>query len=75
MMEDQRLRASLPITAGTMAQAIRNLCGADWLERVEASARQEFAKTGYLGWKMLDTNVFFDIVPMPEPWREQWGFR
>lgn len=73
--EDQRLRGGLPMTGGAMIAAIRELCGAAWLEGCETRTKAEFAKKGVFGWQLIDTNVILDVVPMPNPWVGQWGFR
>ena len=73
--EDHRTIGGAPITAGVMIKALKEICGAAWLEGCEERARQEMAKRGVLGWQMLDTNVLLDVVPMPQPWVGQWGYR
>ena len=73
--EDQRLRGGLPITAGIMIRAVRELCGATWLETCETKARFEFAKKGVFVWKLLDTNTLLTVAPAPEPYVGEWCFR
>lgn len=72
---DKQVLGSAPLTAGVMARAVKELCGAYFLEGCEQRSKLEFAKKGLLGWELKDTNILLDIIPMPEPWIGQWGYR
>ena len=58
-----------------MRDFMKEMFGAEYIEKVVRKSREEFAKGGVLGWQPTDANTVIDVSPMPEPWKGQWGFR
>lgn len=62
-------------TLAIMARAAAATIGQERWHQAINKARGFFASKGVLGWKPDDATTLLDVVPLPEPYNGQWGYR
>lgn len=78
--EDIRLDAErdpnvFPHKQGIMARAAVTLIGEGAWAQALNKARAYFAKQGLIGWQIDDGNTLIDVVPMPQEYSGEFGYR
>ncbi len=54
---------------------IRHHVGQFFFDQCVNTVTKQMAQYGVFGWKPQIDNMLFEVVPMPEPWRGQWGYK
>jgi hypothetical protein len=70
-------RDALPVvgTLSIMARAAHDTIGAERWQGALNKARGYFASKGIIGWRPDDATTLMDVIPLPDPYVGQWGYR
>jgi hypothetical protein len=70
-------RDALPVagTLSIMARAACDTIGAERWQNALNKAWGIFASKGVIGWRPDDAATLMDVIPLPDPYVGQWGYR